>query len=36
MFYPLTFNYLLFLEREKAMINVMENNELNYTIMYLQ
>lgn len=36
MFYPLTFNYLLFLEREKTMINVMENNELNYTLMYLQ
>lgn len=26
MFYPLTFNYLLFLEREKTMINFMENN----------
>lgn len=32
--YPLTFNYLPFLERKEEMIIFMENNELNYTCIY--
>lgn len=33
--YPLTFNYLPCLEREEEMIIFMENNELNYTCIYI-
>lgn len=33
--YPLTLNYLPCLEREEEMINFMENNELNYSCIYI-